>query len=159
MAKGSCESPRSRLKDIIGDGLLLAVPKSRRSKEKRLNRKFGWPEYVWKPLVPKTNILPCNTCGHSYEAGHLCPNCYKRVRLETEEMQKAIESELKLDPIDKEVVVLYEDEVKDERSPFWKGKRIVEMKKPRPPWFSKNLLQKSTAETSDATAVKPTDLA
>lgn len=97
--------------DILKDAFLFAVPKSRRSVERRQKRKFGWPEYHWKPLVPKTNILICTSCGHDYLAGHLCGNCYERVKKETEEMQKAIEATLKLDPVEKEVVVLYEDEL------------------------------------------------
>lgn len=42
---------------------------------------------------------------------------------------------------------------------FWEGKRIIEMKKERPQWFSKNLLQKTTQQPSNSTDVKPTDLA
>jgi len=43
---------------------------------------------------------------------------------------------------------------------FWfQGKRIVEMKKERPSWFSKNLLEKSTAQPSNSGDVKPTELA
>lgn len=60
------------LKDLIGDGMLWAVPKHRRSVEKRLNRKFGYPEYVWKPLKEKRNLRSCQHCGHDYELGLLC---------------------------------------------------------------------------------------
>lgn len=60
------------LKDIIGDGMLLAVPKFRRTIEKRLKRKYGSPEYVWKMIVPKNNIKVCQTCGHHHEKGLLC---------------------------------------------------------------------------------------
>lgn len=73
-------------------------------------------------------------------------------------MQEAIQNELKLDPVDKEVIVLYDGE-KDKPSELWNGKRIVEMKKPRPLWFSKNLTEKSTQPSGvTATEVKPTDL-
>lgn len=41
----------------------------------------------------------------------------------------------------------------------FQGKRIVEMKKERPSWFSKNLLQKTTAQPSTSKDVKPTELA
>lgn len=58
--------------DDLKDSILWAVPKHRRSLEKRLNRKYGWPDKVWKPIVPKKNLLMCNTCGDHYEAGHLC---------------------------------------------------------------------------------------
>lgn len=60
------------LRDLIGDGFFWAVPKHRRSVEKRLNRKFGYPEYVWKPLKEKRNLRTCTKCGHDYELGLLC---------------------------------------------------------------------------------------
>ncbi|XP_049870463.1 39S ribosomal protein L32, mitochondrial [Pectinophora gossypiella] len=148
------------LKDLVGDGFLMAVPKFRRTVEKRLKRKFGSPEYVWKMLVPKTNIKVCSDCGHHHERGRLCGNCYKKVEQETKEIQAKIKEKLGLEPIEKDVVVLYEGEnLPDEPKEFWQGKRIIEMKKERPQWFSKNLLQKSTQQPSNATDVKPTDLA
>lgn len=69
--KSSAQNSKS-LTDILKDGLLWAVPKSRRSLEKRMKRKYGNPEYNWKPFVPKTNILSCITCGHDREADKLC---------------------------------------------------------------------------------------
>jgi large subunit ribosomal protein L32 len=60
------------LEKIFRDGFLWGVPTKRRSVEKRLSRKFGYPEYVYKLLLPKRNLLVCNTCGHHYEASHLC---------------------------------------------------------------------------------------
>lgn len=63
---------QSSLKDIMNDAFLWAVPKKRRSLEKRLCRRFGIPELNWKPHVPKTNILMCRKCGHNHEAGVLC---------------------------------------------------------------------------------------
>ncbi|XP_014277547.1 large ribosomal subunit protein bL32m [Halyomorpha halys] len=147
------------LENVFQSAFLFAVPKTRRTIEKRRNRKFGFPELHWKPLVPKRNILMCDHCGNDYEAGHLCGYCYKQVKLETEEMQKAIQDELKLNPIDKEVTVVYQGEAIGKPEHFWKGKRVVEMKKPRPAWFSKNLLQKSTVDNSENKNVKPTDLA
>ncbi|NP_001091811.1 mitochondrial ribosomal protein L32 [Bombyx mori] len=146
--------------DLIGDGFLLAVPKFRRTVEKRLNRKFGWPEYVWKPFVPKTNLKTCHECGHHHEQGRLCGNCYKKIGKETKEIQGEILKKLGSGPIEQDVIVLYEGEtLPDQQKEFWKGKRIVEMKKERPQWFSKNLLQKSTQQPSKSTDVKPTDLA
>lgn len=60
------------LRDLIGDGMLWAVPRNRRTIEKRWKRKFGSPEYVTKLLVPKANLRPCNKCGHDFEVGILC---------------------------------------------------------------------------------------
>lgn len=64
------------LKEIFENGILWAVPKHRRSLEIRHKRRFGILKYVWKPLVTKTNILMCLSCGHHYEANRLCGKCY-----------------------------------------------------------------------------------
>ncbi|XP_015588462.1 39S ribosomal protein L32, mitochondrial isoform X2 [Cephus cinctus] len=147
------------IKDILGDGFLWAVPKSRRTVEKRLKRKFGVPKYNWKPLVPKTNILMCTNCGHNYEAGNLCGYCYARVKQETNNLQKIIRSQLKLKPVEQEVVVLYEGEKEKKSAEFWKNQRVVEVPKKRPQWFHQNLMQPTTQNASDSKEVKPTELA
>lgn len=41
---------------------------------------------------------------------------------------------------------------------LWEGKRVIEMEKPRPVWFNKNLLQKTTQPAAKTTEVKPTNL-
>ena len=71
--KKPATSPKKfSIKDIVGDGFLLAVPKFRRTIEKKLKRKFGSPEYVWKMIVPKNYIKVCQNCGHHHEKGRLC---------------------------------------------------------------------------------------
>lgn len=147
------------LRDLLGDGILWAVPKHRRSIEKRLKRKFGVPKYDWKPLRVKEHLRVCMHCGHDYEAGVLCPNCYDRVRKETTEMQEQIQEQLGLDPVDKDVIVLYENERQHIKLEDLEGKRIVEIPKQRPPWFTKNLLQRSTQQPSSSTEIKPDHLA
>lgn len=84
--------------------------------------------------------------------------CYKKVIDETKEMQETIQNELQLSPVEKEVVVLYQGEKDGKPDEFWEGKRIVEMQKPRPPWFSKNLLQQTTQQPATTSDVKPSDL-
>ncbi|CAO1422168.1 unnamed protein product [Diamesa serratosioi] len=150
--------PAFSLKDLIGDGMLWAVPKTRRTVEKRLNRKFGDPFYVWKLLKPKTQLKVCDSCGHHHEVGILCAHCYENVRKETELIKEKIEKQLKLDPVDSEVIVLYDGEKGEHASEYWKGKRIVEMERPRPSWFSKNLLQKTTQPLANTKEVKPDEL-
>nr|XP_023013646.1 39S ribosomal protein L32, mitochondrial [Leptinotarsa decemlineata] len=152
------KGPRWSLKDVIGDGFLWAQPKSRRSLEKRMKRRYGHPDYIMKILTPRTDLRTCNVCGDDHEAGVLCPTCYKKVIDETKAMQDAIQNELKLEPVEKEVVVLYEGEKDGEPEEFFEGKRIVEMKRERPSWFSKNLLQKSTQKGATTTEVKPSEL-
>lgn len=84
--------------------------------------------------------------------------CYKKVIEETKAMQEAIQNELQLEPVEKEVVVLYEGEKGGKPEEFFEGKRIVEIKKPRPAWFSKNLLQGTTQRPADTKDVKPSNL-
>lgn len=107
-----------------------------------------------KTLQPKKFLIPCSTCGNHHENGFLCPHCYDKVRKETELIKEQIQEKLKLDPVENDVVVLYDGEKGEHASEFWEGKRIVEMKKPRPTWFSKNLLQKSTQQNATTTEVK-----
>lgn len=73
-------------------------------------------------------------------------------------MQEKIQQELGLDPVDKEVIVLYDGEKGEQPTEFWEGKRIVEMERPRPAWFSKNLMQKTTQPAATTKEVKPNDL-
>lgn len=75
-------------------------------------------------------------------------------------MQEAIQNELKLEPVEKDVIVLYDGEKEGKPKEFFEGKRIVEMNKPRPAWFSRNLLEGTTQQPSETkdVKVKPTDL-
>ncbi|KAL0104801.1 hypothetical protein PUN28_016442 [Cardiocondyla obscurior] len=147
------------LKEILENSILWGVPKSRRSLEKRHMRRYGIEKYVWKPPVAKTNILICVNCGHNYEANHLCGHCYEKVKLETKEMQDAIQKELGLSPVEENVIVLYDGEKDSKTDNFWKKQRIVELPKKRPSWFHQNLLQPTSQEPSDKKDVKPPYLA
>lgn len=51
---------------------------------------------------------------------HFTGYCYNQVKLETEEMQKVIQDELKLSPVEKEVTVVYEGEAIGKPEHFWK---------------------------------------
>jgi ABC-type oligopeptide transport system substrate-binding subunit len=65
-------------------------------------------------------------------------NCYERAKEETEEMKKELGEEMQYTPDQKEVAFLYDGE----ESQTFEGKHIVEMKKPRPKWFSDALMTK-----------------
>ncbi|XP_070159919.1 large ribosomal subunit protein bL32m [Polyergus mexicanus] len=147
------------LEEIFKNGILWAVPKKRRTIEKRLARRFGVPKYHWKPPVPKTNLLICTNCGHDYEVGRLCGHCYEKVKVETKEIRDAIQKKLGLNPVEKDVIVLYDGEKDDKTHKYWKNQRVVEMPKKRPSWFHRNLLEPTTQEPSDKGDVKPTHLA
>lgn len=66
------------LKDLLGDGILWAVPKHRKSLERRLKAKFGNPKYHMKIYSPKTTLRICMQCGHDHEVGVLCRKCNSR---------------------------------------------------------------------------------
>nr|CAG4635186.1 EOG090X0IGM [Alona affinis] len=150
----------------IFDGFLWGAPTFRRSVERRMMRKYGAENWeTGKKLIPiRKDLKPCVSCGHYHEAGRLCPNCYAKIKAETTAIQEEMVKELGLNPVDKEVVIMYEGEKQEHDDEFFQGKRIVEMKKTRPAWFSKNLLQKSgpAAEaggsSDEATAIKPHNL-
>ncbi|EFN76574.1 39S ribosomal protein L32, mitochondrial [Harpegnathos saltator] len=101
----------------------------------------------------------CINCGHHYEANRLCGHCYEKVKLETKEMQDAIQKELGLSPVEENVIVLYDGEKDQKTDEFWKNQKVVEMPKKRPSWFHQNLLEPTTQEPSNKTDVKPTNLA
>ncbi|XP_032776764.1 39S ribosomal protein L32, mitochondrial [Daphnia magna] len=146
----------------IFDGFLWGVPTCRRSAEKRMMRKYGAPNWHNKLILPRKDIKTCGTCGHNHEAGRLCPNCYSKVKAETSVLQEKMVQELGLDPIDKEIAIVYQGEKTQFDDEFFKGKRVVQMEKPRPKWFSKNLLQRcgpnSDVNNSEHTIIKPHDL-
>lgn len=123
------------------------------------------------------------TCANCYL--YISATCYKKTREETQAIQDKIEAELGLDPVDKTVVVLYDgekqeqvmvneilfieslcysDSLKCEFSfhlqpvEFFEGKRVVEMEKPRPAWFGRNLLQKTTQPAATTKDIKPSEL-
>lgn len=73
-------------------------------------------------------------------------------------MQDKIQSELGINPIEKEVIVLYAGEKENQPKEYWQGKRIVEVEKERPAWYTKNLLQRTTKSPANTKDVKPTDL-
>lgn len=67
-----CSTSLTNIQQLFGDSILWAVPKHRRTIEKRLKRKFGCLEDFYKMLMPRTDLLVCNHCGHNYEKRHLC---------------------------------------------------------------------------------------
>nr|CAG4642187.1 EOG090X0IGM [Eurycercus lamellatus] len=146
----------------IFDGFLWGVPVCRRSAEKRMMRKYGANNWTNGRKLILPHLKVCGSCGHYHEDGRLCPHCYAKVKAETSNMQEQMIKELGIKPVDKEVVILYEGEKQQHNDEFFQGKRIVEMNKPRPHWFSKNLLQKTGPVTeqgnSEASAIKPHDL-
>lgn len=111
-----------------------------------------------KVLQKQVHIQVCDTCGNHKEVGILCAFCYDKVRKETEAIKEKILKKLHLKPVETDVVVLYDGEKPEGAEEFWNGKRIIEMEKPRPNWFSKNLLQRTTQGNATTKEVKPDEL-
>jgi len=123
------------------DGFLWgAVPKSRRSRERRATRQHGLHK-VRDYMTPKRNLIECLDCGVYHEAHSICGACYQKVREETEAMKASMDPEARLFNVPHtEVVYVYKGE-ESERKMF-NGKYVVEVDRPRPEWFPKNLLTK-----------------
>lgn len=51
-------------------------------------------------------------------------HCYEKVKIETKEMQQAIQKELGLSPVEKDVIVLYDGERDEKTDEFWKVLQI-----------------------------------
>lgn len=123
-----------------------------------MQRRIGNVENHTKMLQTKKFLVVCEACGNYKEVAVICAHCYDKVRKETESIKDKIMAELQLKPDDKEVVVLYDGEKVEPEEQLWEGKRIVEMEKPRPMWFSRNLMQKSTQPNATTKDVKPDEL-
>ena len=133
---------KSIVEQIMNDGFLWGVQKHRRSIECRLRRKLGdprWAPHGAKLLVPKTNLIICDSCGHHYEADKLCAYCYELIKKETGILQKEMMEKLRGKPIETEIEFRYKNDSHDSPHPT---KRIIEIERERPAWFSKNLLAK-----------------
>lgn len=156
--EGEC-LPRNPLQDLVGDGFLWGVPKSRRSRERRLTRKFG-SENFHKKILPLRKLLTCDECGHVHEPGRLCPNCYEKNKQITTAMQEAMNSMQGMNPIEHEAMPVFAGEKVNSKDGFFEGKRIFEVPHERPRWFSRRLTTKSNVTiSSDTTVAKPTNLA
>lgn len=114
--------------------MLWAVQTKRRSLERRQWRRIGHPFFN---IERKNNIRTCEVCGHFHLRHTVCGHCYEKVKCETELLQQAVQQKLKLQPVEREVALVYQGE------PLRQDALVVEVPRPRPAWFSKNLLTKA----------------
>ncbi|XP_077993823.1 large ribosomal subunit protein bL32m-like [Glandiceps talaboti] len=118
----------------LWNGILWAVPKSKRSLERRRTRRRAFE----KRIHPRQDIIPCEVCGQPKLMYHLCGHCVQKVRTETEAIREKLGEEWHWNIPQTETLVLYEGESVTNTD---KNKHIVEMKKKRPSWFSKELYE------------------
>lgn len=136
----------------LWDGILWAVPKQRKTIERRLKSKFGvekWGHPGYKMLKPRFDLVTCETCGNYKEKASLCLHCYNRVKAESVEIKEAMAREYNLNPVDKDWEIRYKSDPKEDVS----DKILVEMDKERPSWFSKGLLTKSNEVISEKNVI------
>uniref|UniRef100_V5HTQ4 Large ribosomal subunit protein bL32m n=1 Tax=Ixodes ricinus TaxID=34613 RepID=V5HTQ4_IXORI len=128
-----CAMPESGAAPEREDGVLWAVQTKRRSLERRQWRRIGHPFYN---VERKHNIRTCDVCGHFHLQHTICGHCYEKVKLETQQLQEAVQQKLGLQPVEREVALVYQGEL----VPPKLDAIAVEVPRPRPAWFSKNLL-------------------
>ena len=102
--------------------------------------------FITKYSRSKTNIVACLDCGSYHEIGCICTKCYEIVKKETQEIHEKIlsDDQLRFNYPTKEIEIAYEGESVDETKR--EKNVIVELPKPRPNWFGKNLLTKVTTK-------------
>lgn len=111
--------------------LWMAAPKKRRTIEVNRTRRRA----VEKLIKVKTSIEPCPECGHLKQKHILCAFCYAKVCKETAKIRYQIKA-MEGGPLGAptvETVILYDGETPNQQD---KDKRIVEMPRKRPYWFS-----------------------
>ncbi|XP_068220855.1 large ribosomal subunit protein bL32m [Palaemon carinicauda] len=132
----------------LQESFLWTAPRDRRSRERRLTRKFGSEKGVNK-MYPVLKLLTCDNCGNAYKQGYLCPHCYQKNKEITTAMQESQNAVQGLSPVEHEILPLFSGEKVDADGKFYKGMQIVEVPKDRPKWFSRRLTQKSNVKPSE----------
>ena len=90
--------------------------------------------------TPRQDLHQCLECGTWHEKKTICGNCYDRIRKETQAMKDSYpnKDEFHYNHPQQEIVYVYKNDEQIHDS----TKRIVEIQRERPTWFSKNLIPK-----------------
>ena len=134
----SSPSPQSYLPDMT----ILLTQKHRATIERRrIRRHSDLPmSLMIKYGTPRQDLHQCLECGTWHEKKTICGHCYDRIRKETQAMKDAYpnKDEFNHDHPQQEIVYVYKNDQKNSDP----TKRIVEIPRERPTWFSKNLIPK-----------------
>ncbi|CAF0757468.1 unnamed protein product [Didymodactylos carnosus] len=129
------------LQDILPDMSILLTQKKRATIERRrIRRHSDLPMNLMVRLgTPRNDLTQCLDCGSWHEKKTICGQCYDRIRKETESMKQNLnQDEFKYNHPQQEIVYLYKGE--EEQRQYHEGKRIIEIPRERPQWFSKSLI-------------------
>ncbi|OTF83040.1 hypothetical protein BLA29_006843 [Euroglyphus maynei] len=141
----------SSIDELMKDGILWGVPKKRRTAERRLARRFGVEKFPDSAKILRTrdDIILCERCGDHHEYYAICPTCYRKVKEETKQMLDALRKQTNpLQPKEKDVLFRFEDEKDSETFTSQNEFQIIDIDHPRPQWFSRNLMTKSTGSAN-----------
>jgi large subunit ribosomal protein L32 len=131
-------SPQSYLPDI---SILLTQKHRATIERRRIRRHSDLPmSLMMKYGTPRQDLHQCLECGTWHEKKTICGNCYDRIRKETQIMKDSYpnKDEFNYNHPQQEIIYVYKNDeiVSDDK------KRIVEIQRERPTWFSKNLIPK-----------------
>ena len=137
----SSSSPSS-LQSWLPDMSILLTQKHRATIERRRQRRHSdLPmSLMIKYGTPRQDLHQCLECGTWHEKKTICGNCYDRIRQETQAMKDSYpnKDEFQYNQTTQEIVYVYKNDPPINDS----NKRIVEIPRERPSWFSKNLIPK-----------------
>jgi large subunit ribosomal protein L32 len=131
-------SPTSCLPNM---SILLTQKHRATIERRRIRRHSDLPmSLMTKYGTPRQDLHQCLECGTWHEKKTICGNCYDRIRKETQAIKDSYpnKDEFNYNHPQQEIVYVY----KNENSITDQTKRIVEIPRERPTWFSKNLIPK-----------------
>lgn len=131
-------SPTSCLPNM---SILLTQKHRATIERRRVRRHSDLPmSLMIKYGTPRQDLHQCLECGKWHEKKTICGNCYDRIRKETQAIKDSYpnKDEFNYNHPQQEIVYVY----KNENSITDQTKRIVEIPRERPTWFSKNLIPK-----------------
>ncbi|CAF1057541.1 unnamed protein product [Adineta steineri] len=127
----------------LPDMSILLTQKHRATVERRrIRRHSDLPMSLMSRIgTPRQDLHQCLECGTWHEKKTICGNCYDRIKKETQSMKDSFSNkdEFNYNHPQQEVVYVYNN---DNKLTDDKTKRIVEIPRERPTWFSKNLIPK-----------------
>ncbi len=134
----SSPTPTSCLPDM---SILLTQKHRATIERRRIRRHSDLPMSLMNKYgTPRQDLHQCLECGTWHEKKTICGNCYDRIRKETQLMKDSYpnKDEFNYNHPQQEIMYVYknEEKISDEK------KRIVEIPRERPTWFSKNLIPK-----------------
>lgn len=145
-------SPVPSIQELMQDGILWGVPKKRPTVERRMHKRFGVENYPqYSPILrPRNDLVVCERCGDHHETFTICRTCYMEVKEETDKLKKEIKEQTDpLQPKERELLLRYEDDKPNETDDHeelvaQQNKfQFIDVARPRPNWFSRNLMLKS----------------